>query len=164
MTHLGRYLRTHLATSDAEIDLFDRAAKGLPEPWAAEVRRIHGQLVGERADLRAMMKALGIRKNPVLGTLARSAERVGRLKPNGDLLHRTAMTDLVELEAMAVTLAARLARWESLRAIADDEPTLDPVELGRLVKQARAQRKSLGKMHTAAARRALRPAHEGAGR
>ena len=60
MSHLGRYLRTHLSGSTAGVNLFDRAAKGLPEPASSTIRRIHRELVEERVALRAMMTALGV--------------------------------------------------------------------------------------------------------
>ncbi|MDO7868355.1 hypothetical protein [Nocardioides jiangxiensis] len=157
MSHLARYMRTHLAGSSAGVDLFDRAAKGLPEPAAAEVRRIQRELVEERKSLRRMMKALGVHENPVFNLATKTGERIARLKPNGDLLHRTAMTDLTELEAMVIAVSGKHAGWESLLAVADHEPRLDRAELRRLRDQARDQRKTLRRLHAEAAARALVP-------
>lgn len=157
MSHLGRYLRTHLAGSSAGVDLFDRAARGLPEPAASEIRRIQRELVEERRSLRSMMEALGVHENPVFNLATRAGERIARLKPNGDLLHRTAMTDLTELEAMLIAVSGKRAGWESLLAIVDDEPRLDRAELRRLHDQASDQLNSLHTLHSAAAARALRP-------
>lgn len=155
MSHLARYLRTHLAGSSAGVDLFDRAAKGLPEPAASEVRRIQQQLVEERAALKEIMTALGVHENPVFNLATKAGERVARLKPNGDLIHRTRATDVVELEAMLIALAGKLAGWESLLAIAEEDPRLDKEELKRLRDQTRAQRKALRRLHAAAAKRAF---------
>lgn len=157
MSHLGRYLRTHLSGSTAGVNLFDRAARGLPEPASSIVRRIHGELVEERVALRAMMDALGVHENPLLNSMALAAERVARLKPNGDLLHRTTMTDLVELESMVIALGGKLAGWESLLAIVDDEPRLDRALLEQLAAQAREQQATVRELHRAAAARALGP-------
>lgn len=155
MSHLGRYLRTHLAGSTAGVNLFDRAADGLPEPASSIIRRIHGELVEERSALRSMMDALDVHENPVFNTLAKASERVARLKPNGDLLHRTAMTDLVELESMVIALNGKLAGWESLLAIVDDEPRLDRPLLEGLAAQAREQIATVRELHRSAAARAL---------
>jgi hypothetical protein len=155
MSHLARYLRTHLAGSTAGVNLFDRAASGLPQPASSVVRRIQRELVEERRDLRAMMDALDVHENPVINALAKAGERVARLKPNGDLLHRTAMTDLVELESMVIALNGKLAGWESLLSIVDDEPRLDRAELERLAAQAREQIAAVRELHRAAATRAL---------
>lgn len=155
MPHLDRYLRTHLAGSTAGVDLFDHAARKMPEPFAVQIRAIQRELVEERAQLRAMMQALGVTGNPVFNALARAGERVGRLKPNGDLLHRTAMTDLAELETMCVALAGKQAGWESLLAIADQEPRLQRVELERLLAQAKDQQRTVRRMHAEAAAKAL---------
>ena len=155
MSHLERYMRTHLSGSTAGVNLFDRAAKGLPEPASSIVRRIHGELVEERVALRSMMHALGFHENPLMNTAAFVAERVARLKPNGDLLHRTAMTDLVELESMVIALGGKLAGWESLLAIVDQEPALDRALLEQLAAQAREQQATVRELHRAAAGRAL---------
>lgn len=155
MSDLERYMRTHLAGSTAGVDLFDRAAKGLPEPASSIIRRIHGELVEERIALRQMIDALGFHENPVFNALTRAGERIARLKPNGALLHRTPKTDLVELEAMVIALNGKLAGWESLLAIVDDEPRLDRAELEALAAQAREQIATVRELHRAAAARSL---------
>jgi hypothetical protein len=155
MSHLERYMRTHLAGSTAGVDLFDRAAKGLPEPASSIIRRIHGELVEERVALRGMIAALGFQENTLLNKLARTGERVARLKPNGSLFHRTTRTDLVELESMVIALNGKLAGWESLLAIVEDEPLLDRAELEALAAQAREQIATVRELHRAAAARSL---------
>jgi hypothetical protein len=155
MSHLERYMRTHLAGSTAGVDLFDRAAKGLPQPASSVIRRIHGELVEERVALRAMMDALGFRENTLFNSVAKLGERVARLKPNGNLLQRTAMTDVVELESMVIALSGKLAGWESLLAIVDREPRLDRAELEGLAAQAREQIATVRELHQAAASHAL---------
>jgi hypothetical protein len=162
MSHLERYMRTHLAGSTAGVDLFDRAAKELPEPASSIVRRIHGELVEERIALRGMITALGFRENTVFNTLARASERVTRLKPSSVLLHRNSRTDLVELESMVVALNGKLAGWESLLAIVDDEPLLDRALLEELAAQAREQIDTVRELHRAAAARALSRSDSGA--
>lgn len=155
MSHLERYIRTHLAGSTAGVDLFDRSAEGLPDPASSAIRRIHGELVEERVALRGMMHALGFHENTLFNSVARLTERVARLKPNGNLLHRTAMTDLVELESMQIALNGKLAGWESLLAIVDREPRLDRAVLEGLAAQAREQIATVRELHRAAASRAL---------
>ncbi|KRA38843.1 MULTISPECIES: hypothetical protein [unclassified Nocardioides] len=155
MSHLARYLRTHLAGSTAGVNLFDRAAGEHPEPAASVLRRIHGELVEERVALRAMMAAVGVHENPVFNLVASAGERLGRLKPNGSLLHRTAMTDLVELETMSIALAGKLNGWESLLTLVDDEPRWSRDELECLAQQARDQRDVVRDLHAEAAARAL---------
>lgn len=157
MNDLARYLRTHLAGSTAGVNLFDRAASNMPEPGASIIRRIHGELEEERVQLRAMIDRLGFHENAVINALAKAGERVTRLKPNGSLLHRTAKTDLVDLEAMRIALAGKLAGWESLLTIVDDEPRLDRAELEQLAAQAREQQATVRELHRAAATRAFGP-------
>ena len=155
MSHLERYLRTHLAGSTAGVNLFDRAAGAFDEPAASVIRRIHGELIEERVALRAMMAALDVHENLVFNTLTKAGERVGRLKPNGHLLRRTSMTDVTELETMRVALAGKLAGWESLLSIVDGEPRLSRQELEHWAEQAREQQRAIGELHSSAAKRAF---------
>lgn len=158
MNDLAKYMRTHLAGSTAGVSLFERGANEMSGPAATTIRRIHGELVEERIQLRAMIDALGFPENPVINALAKAGKRVSRLKPNGSLLHRTAKSDLVELETMRIALAGKLAGWESLLMIVDHEPRLDRGELERLAAQAREQQDAVRDLHQAAAGRTLGPA------
>lgn len=158
MDALTAYLQTHLAGSRAGVDLFARSAKGqLDEKVGLALDDIRRQVIDEQAQLRQIMRLLGIQENRVRSTAARLGERVARLKPNGSLLHRTPLTDLVELEALRIAVSGKQAGWESLRALCDHVPSLDSDQLDRLVEQGQAQLERLGELHSVAAQRALVP-------
>lgn len=153
---LGRYIRTHLAGSNAGIRLFGRSGRNQFDPdIGAVVLEIAEQLVEERDYLQVLADLVGPGENLILSTGAAVGEKVGRLKPNGSLLRRTAMTDLVELETMRVAVSGKLAGWESLLAIVDDQAVLEREDVERFRDQAIVQLNRLGDVHAIAARRAL---------
>lgn len=162
MSAIAAYLQTHLAGSRAGVDLFERSAKHQFNPEIgtalADIRR---EVLAERDTMQQIMAALGVEENLVRSTLARVGERVSRLKPNGSLLHRTSLTDLVELEALRIAVSGKQAGWEALLAIEDLVPELDRESLEQLVAQGTDQLARLADLHTIAARAALPPQAEG---
>ena len=156
MAALDDYLQTHLAGANAGADLFERSANGQPDREIADaLREIHHQVVAELRELRQMMSALNVSENRLLIAGAKLAERAGRLKPNGSLLHRTPLTDLVELEALRIAVAGKISGWEALLSIVDDFDALDRDRLEALREQGRAQHDRLRELHALAANRAL---------
>ena len=155
MDALGHYIRIHLTGSAGGIELFSRG-DAMPDADAkAQVRRMRDELVQERKQLLAMADRLDVRPAPFAATAAKIGERVGRLKPNGKLLQRTPMTDVVDLETMIVAVSGKIAGWESMIAVADRHDGLDAAELKGLLDQAVRQRDDLSALHAEAASRAL---------
>jgi hypothetical protein len=155
MDALGHYLRIHLTGSAGGIELFSRG-EAMPDSTAREtVLGIRDELVQEREQLLAMASRVGASPAPLAAVAAKVGERIGRLKPNGDLLHRTPLTDVVDLETMLVAVAGKIAGWQSLIAVADKHDGLRLDELTALLEQARRQHEQLAGLHAAAAARAL---------
>ena len=82
-------------------------------------------------------------------------EVVGRLKPNGRLLSRSPLTDVLELEALRDAVAGKSAGWQVLRAVADSDPRLDTVLLDELYERAERQRGELEVLHLTVSRRCM---------
>lgn len=154
MDALGHYLRIHLTGSAGGIELFSRGAGLHDDDARTIVENIRSELIQEREQLLEIARRLEVRPAPLAAAAAKVGERLGRLKPNGHLLHRTPMTDLVDLETMCVAVAGKIAGWEALLAVVDrhDLPT---DELQALLDQARRQHAQLSELHTQAAARAL---------
>lgn len=158
MTALAAYLQTHLAGSRAGVDLFARSSKGqLDQQIGLALREIRHEVIEQRDQLQQIMQSLGIDENLVRSTAARIGERIARLKPNGSLLHRTALTDLVEVEALRIAVSGKQAGWEALLAITDLVPELDRQQIQQFVRQGEKQLQRLGELHAIVARRALAP-------
>lgn len=155
MDELGHYIRIHLTGSAGGIELFSRGQK-FREPAATSILEdIRGELVQERSQLLAMADRVGARPAPLAAVAAAVGERIGRLKPNGNPLRRTSMTDLIDLEAMRVALSGKTAGWESLLAVVDRHEGLDRDELTALRDQALRQLEQVSALHTDSAARAL---------
>lgn len=158
--YLAIYVNDHLLGAAIGLELFHRAAGGLRDPVArAEVARLAQEVQEDCDALRAVAHRLGVRVRPGLPLLGKAAERLGRLKPNGHLLRRSPLSDVVELEALRLGVQGKEAGFRALREVADAWDALDPAELDRLVARARGQADVLERLRLAAAADAL-----GAGR
>ena len=83
------------------------------------------------------------------------AEKVGRLKFNGQLMGYSDLSRLEELEALALGVEGKIAGWKSLATLAESDPRLVGVDFDVLKKRAQAQRTSLERHRVTAARRAF---------
>lgn len=118
------YLQNHEAAAQAGLDLFRRVASSQRRrPYGPELKTLLADIKADLASLREVMKRYDARPNPALAVALRLGERVGRLKPNGAVLQRAPLTDLVEIEGLLDAVHAKASGWQSLSAAA-----ADPVE------------------------------------
>src|SRR5215204_458253 len=112
------YLLDHHAGSTAGLELAKRAARsnrGTPTGDALE--RLVDEIDADRATLQRLLAVLGRRPSKTKDGLAWSAERLRRLKLNGQLLGDSPLTRLHELEGLWLGVAGKRALWEAIRAI-----------------------------------------------
>lgn len=104
--------------------------------------------------LHRLIRRLGVSPDPVLGTATRLGERLGRLKPNGRLLRRAPLSDLVEVEGVLQVLQLEAAGWRALQAagVASDGKT----DLTGLAARAEAQVERVSALHRDVAAASLR--------
>ena len=107
------------------------------------------------------MEHLGVGENRVKVPIAWAAEKLGRLKPNGQLTGYSPLSRLVELEGLALGVTGKLALWRSLAATRSD---LGSFGLETLIERAESQRDGLEKRRVEAAQARVRRARRGAGR
>ncbi|MBD0694805.1 hypothetical protein BG452_17625 [Streptomyces sp. CBMA123] len=145
---LGVYLNDHLTGAFGGTALARRMADTHADSQrAADLRGLAMEVRRDRDDLVRIMNRLGVPVHRYRTWLGLAGERVGRLKPNGTLLRRSPLSDLVELEALRAGVEGKAALWHALRAIADDDPRLDPDQLDRLAERAREQASTLSRWH-----------------
>ncbi len=153
---LNIYLNDHLAGSTGGLALARRLAgnhRGTPAgPELAELAR---DVEEDRDALAAIMASVGARTNPLKPVLALVAERVGRLKLNGALLHRSPLSSVLELEMMRLGVEGKSSAWRSLREVAKNDPRLDAAQLDELISRAKDQAQRLERLRTRAAAEAL---------
>jgi hypothetical protein len=154
--YLPIYLNDHLAGATLGVELAHRTARENREGELGEVlRRLETQLVEDRDALVALIERLGLQRSRPKVAAAWTAEKLGRLKPNGHAARYSPLSRLLELEGLAAGIDAKLALWLSLREIADRDGRLGGAELERLIERARDQRERLEPHRLAAARVAL---------
>lgn len=156
---LAIYLRHHVAASRGGVDLFRRAARDqLDEEARRELRLLAAEVAEDRDQLLAVLRGLDVPRPAVSEWLVGIAETVGRLKPNGTLLRRSPLSDVMELDAMCTAVEAKRLGWVTLRLVAEGDLRLNPSDLDVLVGRAADQRGRLEQLRRRAVVNALAPA------
>jgi hypothetical protein len=150
---LAIYLRNHDAAADAGVDLFRRAAASQRDrPYGPELAALRDEVEQDRKVYRRLLQAVRTPHDLVQSGALRLAERVGRLKPNGHLLRRAPLSDLIEVEAMLDAVRAKAAGWQALGTVADP-PWAGEVDVADLLARALDQAARLERLHTTVATR-----------
>ncbi|HEY5979804.1 MAG TPA: hypothetical protein VIT41_09230 [Microlunatus sp.] len=148
------YLQNHEAAARAGIDLCRRAARNQREqPQGPVLNDLCAEIEGDRDRLRMIMELVHVQANPVLGALLQVGERVGRLKPNGHVLRRAPLSDLIEIEALVDAVSAKRAGWYGLSAAQLDASVTTRV--AELLTRADEQLGRLRTIHATVAARVL---------
>jgi hypothetical protein len=157
VTLLATYLNDHLAGATAGRELARRTASSnrRDERFAAPARQLAEEVEEDRESLLAIMRTLGVGEDRLKVAAGWTAEKLGRLKPNGRLFSYSPLSRLIELEGLTLGVRGKLAMWESLLAVAREEPRLQQPELERLATRARAQLETLERLRLEAASEAL---------
>ncbi|MGW7442000.1 hypothetical protein [Kitasatospora sp. NPDC054795] len=144
------YLNDHLTGAFGGAALARRMADTHSDSRrATELRRLARDVEQDRDDLVRIMNTLAVPVRHYRTWLGLAGERIARLKPNGTLARRSPLSDLIELEAMRTGVEGKTALWQALRAIADNDPRLDPDDLDRLIRRAVEQTRTLSAWHQA---------------
>jgi hypothetical protein len=152
--YLAVYLQDHLAGATGGLELARRAA-GSNEgtPLGDFLERLAAEIEEDRETLKGLMESLEIGQDRIKVGGAWVAEKVGRLKLNGELLRSSPLSRLEELEVLGLGVEGKLALWRTLRQeLAED---LQGVDLDALITRARSQRRRIERLRLEAARSAL---------
>lgn len=137
---LGIYLNDHLAGVTGALALARRAAGSHHgTPAGTTLASFAAEAAHDRDTLVAIMASLGMRRTLYKEQAAIVAERLGRWKPNGSVVRRSPMSDVVELDGMVIGTTAKRLCWQTLRALTDGYPLLDSARLDGLIARADAQ-------------------------
>jgi hypothetical protein len=113
------------------------------------------QAIGEDKDaLAALMEQLGVSANPLKEVATWTAEKLGRLKLNGEILNYSPLSRVIEFEGLVSGIVAKRALWVSLKTVADG-PGLDAAGLDELIRRAEAQMGTMQELRDEAARLAF---------
>ncbi|UUU27872.1 hypothetical protein JIX55_07425 [Streptomyces sp. DSM 40750] len=145
---LGIYLNDHLAGATAGTDRSRHLARSCRgTAFAPAVEEVATEIAQDRHSLTDLMKRLDVPARRYKVSAGWAAEKLGRLKGNGRLVHRSPLSTLLELEMLRAGVAGKLACWQTLRRLCDSEDRLDRDLLDDLLRRAHRQLETLEELH-----------------
>ena len=148
---LAILLRNHQAGGRAAVDLFARAAAAQRDrSYGAQLDRLAREAREDLNFNERVMRRVGVSPSRSQVTALRLGERIGRLKPNGHVLRRAPLSDVIELEALIATVHIKIAGWQAAQVAGVLEES-ELAELDGLMNRARTQAEALTQMHRTAA-------------
>jgi hypothetical protein len=152
--YLATYLNDHLAGSTLGLELARRlVGNNADNEYAPTLRELRDEIADDRETLQRLMTGLGVGRDRFKVAAAWSAEKVGRLKPNGHLTSYSPLSRLEELEMLSLGVEGKLAMWSVLRHT--QGPTLAGVDFDPLVERANSQRERLEQLRHRASEEAF---------
>jgi hypothetical protein len=154
---LGIYLNDHLAGATAGRDLARRAAQANREnpDFGPALSELAAEIDEDRDALISLMARLQVSEDRVKQLGGWGAEKLGRLKLNGQLVGYSPLSRLVELDGLVVGVTGKLALWRALESVAKSDPRLEQADLARLIERAERQLARVEERRLAAAALAL---------
>jgi hypothetical protein len=141
------YLQNHEAAAQAGSDFFRRtAANQSSREYGDQLRALAAEIKEDHRRLQAIMSNVGVRPNVPFGLALRLGERIGRVKPNGRLIRRAPLSDLIEIEGLLDAVSAKKSGWQALATI-EPTPGIDPAEIDALLTRAEDQLSQLTVLH-----------------
>lgn len=144
MDDLHVHLQNHWTAATGGVDFADRVAGShRGTPVGPDLEQVRAGVHEDRETLREIMETAGTRPGVVIPFAARVAERLGRLKPNGHLIRRSPVSDVMELEVFRGAVTIKQAGWETLAVLAETDSRLPKERLLALAERAREQADTL---------------------
>jgi hypothetical protein len=149
---LAIYLNDHLAGAVAGAELAARAhgSNRDDERYGPPLERLAREVREDREALRTLIEQLGVSADRAKQLGAWLAEKLGRLKLNGQLLGYSPLSRVEELEALRLGVTGKRTLWQALLRLAPGEERLSAGELERLLARAEAQLRTIDECHAAA--------------
>jgi hypothetical protein len=152
---LAIYLNDHLAGATLGVELARRlrsSNEGDAE-FGRPLARLCAEIEADREALVGLMEHLKVSRDPVKPVLAKAAEKLGRLKPNGRLRSYSPLSRVLELEFLSGLVGGKLQLWNALEQSYGE--SLDGFDLHDLAARADNQGQRLEDLHLAATQRTL---------
>jgi hypothetical protein len=155
---LAIYLSDHLAGANAGRELAKRCLSNNKGNALGDFleRTLLPEIENDKGALEALMDDLRAPRNAMKQGAAWAAEKVARLKLNGQLRGYSPLSRLLEVEGLCLGVEGKLSMWRALQRISASFPQLQARDLGTLVERAQAQRAQLEEHRLAAADAALK--------
>src|SRR5689334_2843908 len=154
--YLPIYLNDHLTGATIGVELAKRARRANEgTELGAFLDELCTEIAADRESLLSIMRSLGIAPSRAKVVAGWTAEKLGRLKLNGEITQYSQLSRLLELEGLDSGIGAKLAMWVALQQIREQDGRLASAPLDELVERAQSQRARLEPHRPAAARTAF---------
>jgi hypothetical protein len=152
--YLPIYLNDHLTASTLALELSGRTAGATRGTELGDfLAGLRIEIARDRQTLEQIMASLGVGKDPLKRPVAWIAEKLGRLKLNGELLHRSPLSTLEELEVLSLGIEGKRQMWLALEPTHGEQ--IGVPLLRELVARAEQQRAGVELHRLEAARQAF---------
>jgi hypothetical protein len=123
---LGIYLNDHLAGSIGGVETA-RRARGSNEgnEFGEPLSRLCEEIESDRETLETVMKELGVTRSRIKPAIGWLGEKLGRLKPNGQLRGYSPLSRVVELEFLLLGITGKLRLWHLLDELVGEDSSAD---------------------------------------
>ena len=143
-SYLATYLNDHLAGAMVGVELARRAAaNNRSTTLGRALVQLAQDIEEDREALEDVMRRLDVGRDRLKVMASWSAEKLGRLKLNGELLSYSPLSRLEELELLKLGVEGKLALWRVLRHRLADDPRLRGVDLDGLIQRGTSQLRRL---------------------
>jgi hypothetical protein len=146
------YLNDHLAGATSGVALVARMlSENEDSEFAAPLGKLCGEIGEDRDELVSIIEELGHPVDHVKIAVGWTAEKIARLKPNGQLRGYAPLGRLLELETLLAGINGKAALWRAL----EQTDIVETARLERLAGRARRQATVVRRLHRDAAALAL---------
>jgi hypothetical protein len=151
MPQLEIYLNDHLAGASGGVELARRlrASNRDDTVFGETLSRVCAEIEADRTVLEQVIEGLGYSRSRVKPAAAWVAEKLGRLKLNGQLRGYSQLSRLIELEGLLIGITGKIGLWETLTELEVGQDI--DADLERLKARAVAQRAAVDDLHRLAA-------------
>src|SRR5215210_3398490 len=133
---LGIYLNDHLGGSAVGLALARRCLRAnRGTELGAFLEGLTAEIEEDKYTLVRLMVRLDVRRSAAKQMAGLAAERLGRLKLNGQLTGYSDLSRLLELEGLTIGIRGKQALWENLRS-AGVEEHVPEIALDGLIERA----------------------------
>lgn len=147
---LAIYLNDHLAGSAAGVEMARRTrSSNSGTEFGGPLAELCTEVEADRESLEAVMEELGVGRSRVKPALGWLAEKLGRVKPNGQLRGYSPLSRVVELETLLLGITGKLRLWHLLTELAGERSAAD---FPALIARAEEQRAKVEALQQRAAR------------
>jgi hypothetical protein len=142
--YLPIYLNDHLTGATIGVELVKRACRANQgSELGTLLEELSAEIAADRESLLSIMRSLAITPSRAKVVAGWTAEKLGRLKLNGEITQYSPLSRLLELEGLDSGIGAKLAMWAALQEIREHDERLAGAPLDELVERARSQRARL---------------------